>query len=296
MTRSDASLMEENGLLVGPVRIALNSYDSSVHNPETAARLGFRGEIVIGTSHMNLFVPMLLDAYGNEWFESGCLSLYFLDGVVSGEPVQAVVRKASTGTGQIETWARRADKPEIRVARGTASLGDHSRSELRTRDLRLSDPSELRMLRDVEVGTFLRDEVRTLPFEEQAEGIRSGAISETLPWYTGESPWGGPIACPMLAARLFQSGAADRRRVSPAIGAGSGIFGATELAYVEGPILLDRPYRIKAQIVGVGQSPRTENYWWDATAEDQEGRVIATLRQLARLFKIDSPLYPELSS
>ena len=135
-----------------------------------------------------------------------------------------------------------------------------------------------------------------MPFAEQADGLQSGAISEILPWYTGDSPWGGPIACPMLAARLFSSGAADRPRHSLAVGAGSGIFGAAELAYVKGPILLDRPYRIKSRVVGAGQSPRTEYYWWDATAEDQEGRVVATLRQLARLFKVDSPLYPELSS
>ena len=54
---------------------------------------------------------------------TGCLSLYFDNVVVSGESVQAVVRRPGAGEDQSEVWARFADTPDMSVAHGTAGLG-----------------------------------------------------------------------------------------------------------------------------------------------------------------------------
>jgi len=84
--------------LVGQTRIALNQSTSSIHDPEQARKLGFRGSAVGGNVHLDLFAPLLVEAYGPAWFEQGALSLYFNNIVVSGEPVQAVVdRPAGSG-------------------------------------------------------------------------------------------------------------------------------------------------------------------------------------------------------
>jgi hypothetical protein len=59
--------------LIGPVRRPHNRYlelPGSIHNNEVASKLGFRGGTVAGV-HMDQFVPLLLDAFGPAWFETG---------------------------------------------------------------------------------------------------------------------------------------------------------------------------------------------------------------------------------
>jgi hypothetical protein len=73
------------------------------------------------------------------------------------------------------------------------------------------------------------------------------------------------------------------------------MFGAFEIAYENGPVFLDRSYSVEGVVVGVGESPKTEYLWWDATASDDEGRVVARMRHLLRFLKASSPLYPELA-
>jgi len=80
-------------------------------------------------------------------------------------------------------------------------------------------------------------------------------------------------------------------RISPAIGETLSMFGAFEIAYVNGPVFLDRPYTVEGKVVGVGDSPKTELLWWDATARDEKGVVIATMRHLLRFLKASSSLY-----
>jgi hypothetical protein len=87
----------------------------------------------------------------------------------------------------------------------------------------------------------------------------------------------------------------SHERVSPAIGGAFGMFGAFEVAYEAGPVFLDRPYQVEGRVVGVGESPKTEYVWWDATARDERGVTVARLRHLLRFLKASSPLYPELA-
>src|SRR6185437_13151177 len=285
--------------LVGPERIALNHSNSSIHDPEHAKRLGFRGSAVGGNLHLDLFAPLLVETYGREWFERGALSLYFLNIVVSGEPVQAVVEPQPAPGAQTRSFARRADDPGFIVCAGAASLGDHARSELALRDRRTCDDAQLRMLRGVKPGQHLGCVQMTARRADQDAAIASGSNNEPLPWYRGASPWGGPIASVgATAALMFRllvgDGAAHHHdRISPHIGDASGMFGAFEIAFENGPVLLDRDYRIEGTVLGVGESPKTEYLWWDATASDGEGRVVARMRHLLRFLKASSPLYPK---
>jgi hypothetical protein len=286
--------------LIGPPRTALNHSSSSIHDAEHARRLGFRGSAVGGNLHLDLFAPLLVQTYGQAWFETGALSLYFLNIVVSGEPVQAVVERPPTPGAQTRIHARRADAPDFRVCEGTASLGDHSRSELSLRDLRACDASGLRMLNGVRPGQSLGRVRMAARRSEQDAAIAAGSNNEPLPWYQGPSPWGPPIASVgSTAALMFRllvgDGAAHHHeRISPHIGDASGMFGAFEIAYEAGPVVLDRDYWIEGTALGVGESPKTEYLWWDATTSDEAGRVVARMRHLLRFLKASSPLYPEL--
>ena len=41
----------------------------TIHSDEMARKVGFRGGAVVGISHLDLFAPLLLKAFGNRWFE-----------------------------------------------------------------------------------------------------------------------------------------------------------------------------------------------------------------------------------
>jgi hypothetical protein len=291
-----------NEPLVGPARTALNHSASSIHDPEHAKKLGFRGSAVGGNLHLDIFAPLLVRTYGQEWFERGALSLYFLNIVVSGEPVQAVV-EASPGPGaQTRIYARRADDHSFRVCEGTASLGDHSRSELALRNLKTCDDADLRMLKGVKPGQSLGRAEGMVRRTDQDAQIANGSNNEPMDWYRGASPWGGPIASVgSTAALMFRLLVGDGERhhhdrISPHIGDALGMFGAFQIAYENGPVFLDRPYIVEGKAVGVGQSPKTEYLWWDATATDESGKVAARMRHLLRFIKASSPLYPELQA
>jgi hypothetical protein len=283
--------------LVGPQRIALNQADSSIHDPDKAKALGFRGAAVGGNNHLDLFAPLLIEAYGQTWFERGSLSLYFLNVVVSGEPVQAVVERPAAPGAQTRVHARRADDPGFRVCEGTAGLGEAPRSELRTRDLKTCDDSELRLLRGVRPGQRLARVEARVDREWQDLLLRSGALNEPLAWHTGPSPWGGPIASlNSTVGMMFRFLVGDGERhnhhlISPHLGDTLAMFGAMEVAFENGPVMLGETYEVDAQVVGVGQSPKTEYLWWDAAARDGAGRAVVRMRHLLRFLKASSPLY-----
>src|SRR5881394_593625 len=126
----------------------------SIHDDATAARLGFRGGTVAGSIHMDQFVPGLLALYGDGWFETGGLSLYFTKATVDAEPVRATV----------EAGAERArltmhDETGAQICEGTASPGRDPGSELANRleAQTPAAPGELRILKDLKVGDECHD-------------------------------------------------------------------------------------------------------------------------------------------
>lgn len=292
--------MKLDAALIGPARTALNHSDASIHDPEQARKLGFRGSAVGGNLHLDLFAPLLVDTYGKEWFETGALSVYFHNIVISGEPVQAVVERPPSKGAQTRIFARRADDHDFKVCDGTASLGAHARSELNTRNLRTCDNGQLRLLKGVVPGKPLGSAAMSVSRSHQLTQIKSGSINEPMDWYRDTSPWGGPIASVGQTAammfRLLTGGEADGQwRLSKAIGNAAGMFGAFEIAYEAGPVFLDRTYVVDGTVVGVGESPKTEYVWWDAVARDEHGVRVVRMRHLLRFIKASSPLYPELN-
>lgn len=291
--------LETPDLLVGPPRIALNPSVSSIHDPDRAKALGFRGAAVGGNLHLDIFAPLLVEAYGQAWFETGALSLYFLNIVISGEPVQALVERPTPPGAQTRIHARSPAEPGLRICEGTASLGDHSRSELSTRDLKTCDASGLRLLNGVTPGQSLGGAEMTVTLEEQEALIAAGVNNEPMDWYRGASPWGGPIAsvggtAALMYRILTGDGVRHRHdRISPHIGDAAAMFGAFEIVYEHGPVFLGRPYQVEGRVVAAGASPKTEYLWWDATASDDAGAVVARMRHLFRFIKASSSLYGE---
>jgi|HubBroStandDraft_4_1064222.scaffolds.fasta_scaffold78143_2 acyl dehydratase len=271
----------------------------SIHDDDTATALGFRGGTVAGSVHLDQFPPLLIQAFGQPWFETGSLSLYFRHATTDGEAVQAFVERPPAGAHdrQVRAWMTtpRSDSDESAassqlVAEGTAAVGNpRAASALHERDLRPADPAELKILKALKAGDVLGDLRAAVNSERQRSIIDDGAMTEPLDWYSGRSPWGGPIASPSgVVGLLYTQLLAE---TSEAMGEHVGLFGAIEIRFRAGPVFLDRDYRVTGEVAAVSQTPRTEVLWFDSRALDDRDEPVVEMRMMLREMKQSSPLY-----
>jgi hypothetical protein len=283
---------EHDGVYLGKWRQPVNSaihIVGSIHDDSMASSLGFRGGTVAGSIHLELFPPVLLRAFGPRWFEEGSLSIYFLDPTVDREEVRAVTAVPPTGERdvQVEAWAERPDGR--RIGEGTASVGKPAAlSALMGRDVAKYPPGELRILAAAAVG----DRFPEVPVEVTPAIMdsRLSVTTDPLPWYEGDSPWGGPLATPCHVVDLMRA-AGDAYLQSKQQATAVPLYGAIEVRNVNGPVLAGEAYRSGGTISSVGQSPKTEYVWYDAYLDDRRGKRIAEMRMMYRFMKASSSAY-----
>jgi hypothetical protein len=243
---------------------------------------------------MDPFAPLLVEAFGPRWFETGSLSLYFRNGTIEGDPVQAIVERPTVSGADLQVRAWMIEPDGTVVAEGTGSVGNPSEpTAVYARDVRPMDPELLRILRNVHPGDRLGDLETQLASDEQRQLVEEQLIAEPLAWYTEASPWGGPIAAPSAVVRLL-----FKELTAPLIAAQGprvGLFGAIEIRFVSGPVHLDRIYNVSGEVVAVGETPKTEVLWFDSWASDSDGQQVARMRMMLRQMKAASPFYPELA-
>ena len=298
MTGDTQQIIDEikqgGGLYIGRWRRAANPnlyQTGSIHEDTSAQRLGFRGGLVAGSIHSELFPPLLLKAFGQRWFERGNLSLYFLEPTMDREEVRAIVSVPPAGPSdvQVRAWAERPNGN--RICEGTAAVGEpREPSALLARDLSHFPPGELRILADASVGDqFATVEVRV---SQEEMDRRLDLTTDPLPWYRGPSPWGGAVATTAnLVTAMMQPCNAylEVHRKTQAVG----LFGAIEIRNVNGPVLVGEPYRAAGYLISLGQSPKTEYLWFEAHMDDQGGRRTAEMRMMLRFMKASSPAYQQ---
>jgi hypothetical protein len=280
-------------VLVGPLRRSVNNASKvagSIHDDATATKLGFRGGTVAGSIHLELFPPILLNAFGQRWFERGTISMYFLNATTDREAVRAFVKEPQVDAkdAQVDIWVERDDG--MRVAEGTASVGNPEEpSALLRRPLDRFDAGQLRILGGLKVGDQFEECDALLTKDAMTERMK--VITEPLEWYTKPSPWGGAIATPATMVQLLysQSIATLRSKLGRAVG----LFGAIELRNINGPVLVEHPYRVTGSIVALGQSPKTEYMWFETALNEKAGKRIAEMRMLLRFMKASSPKYQD---
>lgn len=239
----------------------------------------YRGRAVSVRVHLESVPPVLLEVYGDEWFHRGSLSMWFRAPTFDGEPTQVVARPVA-GRRQIDLRIERPGGEAVAV--GTAALGDPDEpSELERRFLRASPGRPVRLLAGVEPGDRLPATTVTLDGGPQAERLADGAVLGPLPWYSGDSPWGGPIATPYteVSALGHLGTTALRESVPPCVV----VYRGVELRHVSGPLVLGRTYRFGSQIIDVGADDDAELLWYRSWADDESGRRVVELTVLARL-------------
>ena len=302
MSASEAGSITTAGeFLRGPVRAPVNLFAGNdrpgraggrqsvnIHQDETARRLGFRGGTIPGSIHMDQFPPLLVEAFGRAWFESGSLSLNFKHATIDREEVIAMVASPRRRSDvQVEARMERPDGTLVAI--GTASIGEPGESShLRTIDLRPADPAQLRILAGVRPGVTRLEHLARIESSSVVQRVEAGGLLDVLPWYLGPSPWGGPIAYPSALVQLLRNrGGEFGADVARAVG----LFGAIEIRHHAGPVFLDTEYEVVGEVVAVGASPKTEYVWYDTRALGSGGQVVASMRMQLRWMTASSPLY-----
>jgi len=295
-TSGGGTITTAGGFLRGPVRAPVNLFaggrpgqqGGNIHQDHTAQRLGFRGGTIPGSVHMDQFPPLLVEAFGRAWFETGSLSLAFKYATIDKEEVIAMVacppRRSDV---QVEARTERPDGTLVAV--GTASVGDPGEdSHLHAIDLRPTETAQLRILCDVQPGLTRLQHTGRIESSSVAGRIEAGGLLDVLEWYTGASPWGSPVAHPAAVVQLLRNRGGE---FGPNVAQAVGLYGAIEIRHHAGPVLLDRDYEVVGEVVAVGVSPRTEYLWYDTRALDPGGQVVASMRMQLRWMTASSPLY-----
>lgn len=276
------------------------SYDghASVHDPETAASLGLAGAPIEGPTHFSQFDPLAEGVWGQEWFETGRISSHFQTMVVAGEQVQATLTPTTDSSATIE--AHKRDGQSVLI--GTASVGSGTApSELDNRRARAGAPGELFIIDRLHVGqTSSVGEIVTMTRDRDNGGLypfslddKLARITEPHDWYTAAggatSPWRTAIVpFEMICVLAMKSGSTFPVR-TPSLG----LFLDLEITLHAGPVFVDQPYRIAREIVGLGQSRKTESYWIETTLTDETtGTLVATVLLHSGVFKESYPGYP----
>ena len=271
---------------------------ASIHDDTTAAALGVAGAPIEGPTHFSQIEPLAMAVWGNRWITRGCLSSHFRTMVTEGEMVKASLALAM-GADQGRIRAEKEDGTV--VLEGTASVGPSSDpTELSRRLAELRRPLRLHILDRLQVG--MRDDlgVTSITFDEPNGALypfslrdKLERITERHPWYTPEagptSPWGAAY----LPMEMVSVLAHKTERAWPVRQPSVGLFLDLEVRMVEGPVLVGRPYEVVSEIVGLGESRRTESFWTRTTLVDTETRRLCCEVLLHQgVFKDSYPGYP----
>jgi len=299
----DTEIVRDGESWTGPLRapaqmLAEQEYagHTSVHDDETAARLGLAGAPIEGPTHFSQIDPLAVERWGQAWFEQGCVSSHFLNMVVEGEHVRAALEPVTATLARVTV--EKADATPVLT--GTASIGLDDPTELDERRRRgLDDPGELHIVDQLELGMQVSvPEPVIMGFDDHNGSLypftlaqKLERITECSSWYRpdGDSPWGRPIVPTEMISVIAHRSNAHFPVRGPAIG----LFIDLEVRFVDGPVFVDRPYSVQHTVVGVGQSKRVESYWTESTITDAESGVhAATVLLHQGVFKASYAEYP----
>ena len=266
-----------------PVNTAAHQ-KGGIHDDDTATDLGFRGGTVAGAIHMEQFPPLLLKAFGADFWQTGTLSMYFRSATVDREPVRCLTTEPER-VGNIRrtnVWMEKEDGTI--VASGTASCGGHDeQSELRRKLESIRPISELRILKNLKVG--VRCEDQRCFVENSFLDAQLGVITEPLSCYKTSNEFNGRVLPVTQVVRAFDPPeVALITEVEPPF---VGLYGAIEIEFINGPVLAETEYKGSGEIVGLSDSPQTEILWRDSVL--MTDKPIARMLKMDRLMKSSSP-------
>jgi len=263
--------------IVGPMRaplqmLASQTYDghASIHDDNTAQKLGFKGGTIEGPTHFSQFDPLAVHLFGEAWFETGCISVQYRNPVFEGENVQAVASKPQDGARRSEIRMEREDGAAI--LQGTLSIGpDHPPSALDQRLPSLRPLENPLILADIKVGMRTPRRRIEMDFDQNMGALYPFSLREKLERITENSPiyakgagrWRAPIIPFEMLSVLFCYTNSDD--TFPVKGPVVGLFADQEIRLLDGPVFVGQPYDIEREVIALSGSRRTESMWVRST-------------------------------
>jgi hypothetical protein len=254
----------------------------SIHDDAVATKLGFKGGTVPGSVHMNQLAPLIIQIYGETWFERGSLSSFFTQATVDDERTRAIAER-----GEARARLRQYNEAGDQISENTASLDPADPGAELVRRMAMQDPAAAGRLR-ILAGFKIGDETHGTPAKVTRETLVKTleTITEDLPIYRDKG-----VLPPGLVVHLAHT---TRSTVLARSSTSVGLFGALEIRNLKGPILADVDYVARTKILKLSESPRTENVWYDVTLADAKSNEdIGMVRFQIRLMKGSSPLWAE---
>lgn len=262
---------KQSDCLYGEWRQPINRWadlNDSIHNDQTARKIGMRGGTIPGTVHLGHFRPLIEQLWGDAWYRTGSVSMYYTYATQHLEDVRAVIRMPERrgADEQVECWVELRDGTV--AAKGTLAVGrPEAPTYVQALSITNADPSETRILAGLRPGLELA------PIENveiAASTADDGVISNPMAFYS-------------VLVMPFPRGTFERRAV--------GFFGATEVVVHAGPIRVDGRYRKTGQIAAVSVTPKTEVAWVHSQLWDETGTKVAEMRHMTRWMKASSALW-----
>jgi hypothetical protein len=263
--------------------LAAQEYDGhlSIHDGNTAAKLGFSGAPIEGPTHFSQFVPLLHEQFGDAWFERGCISAHYQNMVVEGEEVRVFIERRQKDEPLIRIGAEKRDGTPVLT--GTASLGpDHGDTEIGQRMARLRPSDQLVILSDLAVGqkgagnpesVIMDFDQHMGPMYPFSLNQKLEVITEPHPYYrSDQSPWSkAAIPLEMISVLTqFTSGQSGFRTRGPALG----LFAGQEIRLIAGPLFVNHPYKLEREIIALSESRRTESIWIKTSVFDAQTNTL----------------------
>ncbi len=281
-------LLQRDDRLVGPWRspkqmLHAQVYDShaSIHDDATAQKLGFQGGTIEGPTHFSQFAPLGERVWGQQWFETGCLSAHYRNPVFEGEEVQAWFEKPKPGAKMCAIGMVRRDGTDI--LRGTASVGDEADTALSRRLGELKQLTDPVILADLKIGMKTARQPVKMEFDQYMGELYPFSLAEKLKvitepsaWYSQErNPWGRAIIPMEMLSVLFQYRAREDKL--PIRGPAVGLFADQEIRLLRGPLFPGETYTTEREVVALSGSRRTESAWMRTTVFDSGDTPVATM-------------------
>jgi hypothetical protein len=258
--------MERDGAtLIGPWReprqmLGDQAYDghTSIHDDTTAQNLGFRGGTIEGPTHFSQIVPLACALWGERFLAEGCISAHYRNAAYEGEAVRAQLSRAHEGADRADLRMEKRDGTEVLT--GTVGIGvGQPDSALQLRLQGLKPPTELVILRDVQVGMRTgRIPVKMDPDQHMGE-LYPFTLRQKLERITENSPRYTEIIPFEMVSVLLNH--VSREQPFPARGPAVGLFADQEIRMIRGPLRVGQAYEIDREVVALSESRRTESQW-----------------------------------
>lgn len=254
---------EPGGSLAGPWRMPrqmldAQSYDghASIHDDDTARKLGFKAGTIEGPTHFSQFDPLCHALWGDRWFQTGCISAHYRNPVFEGEEVRARLMPQSADFA----WISMEKRDGTEVLAGSVSVGtDPPQSALAARLIQLRPPEQPVILRDVAVGMRTGRIPVSMGADQHMGDLYPFSLSDKLRRMTEPSPRYAEIVPFEMLSVLMNHVA--REQPFATRGPCVGLFADQEVRLLAGPVRVGVAYELEREVVALSGSRKTESMW-----------------------------------